>query len=183
MASNLEKIRIEKGLSQNRLAELSGVHQQTISRIEKGGTLQNLRQATKLAKALGCDPSDLIKIDSKYDKMVEAELKNIHKFLEATFELSGNNLRQSANLLNMSSDELKDFQDNATDLTTAEGLQLAFVCLFPFIARTISANIRQGQSQKAGNPKEQEVLEAFRSLSPENQERFINLIKATPLLR
>lgn len=75
MTTKLEKIRLSRGLSQNRLSELSGVHQQTISLIEKGKPIQSLRQVQKLASALNCNPSDLIEVDSGYDKMTAQELK------------------------------------------------------------------------------------------------------------
>ena len=98
MTTKLEKIRLSKGLSQNRLAELSGVHQQTISLIEKGKPIQSLRQVRKLASALNCNPSDLIEVDSGYDQMTAQELKNIHKFLQATFEFVGSAVSTTARM-------------------------------------------------------------------------------------
>lgn len=47
----LKKARLEKGLSQQQLADLSGVNQPVISNVEAGGTL-TLKQAQKLAAAL-----------------------------------------------------------------------------------------------------------------------------------
>lgn len=54
MIKELIKIRIKKGLSQRKLAKLSGLTQPNVCRIEKGGniTLSNLM---KLAEALNVE--------------------------------------------------------------------------------------------------------------------------------
>lgn len=182
MKTKLEKIRLSKGLSQNRLAELSGVHQQTISLIEKGKPIQNLRQAQKLANALNCNPSDLIEVDSGYDKMTAQDLKNIHKFLQATFEFVGADIRSSARMLGISDAELKDFQLETEDLSVNDGLMLAFFSLLPVVAKNVFSSLKVNALNTPNNDEEAEVLRAFRALTPEERERFIHLIKATPLL-
>lgn len=183
MTSKLEKIRVSRGLSQRRLEMLSGIKQQQISLIEKGKPIMNLNQAQRLAKALNCRPSELIDIDSGYDKLTESDLRNIHKFLQATFDLTGTNIRKAANLLNIDASELKDFEEETADLSVDDGLLLAFVSMFPFIAQKISTSIRQQNNLTTSDPREKEVLEAFRALSDAEKERFIHLIKATPLLK
>lgn len=57
----LREVRESKGLSQARLAKLSGVAQPTISRLEAGklGTI-NLKHLEKLARALGVNAAVLI---------------------------------------------------------------------------------------------------------------------------
>jgi transcriptional regulator with XRE-family HTH domain len=60
---NVEKLvelRINKGLSQNRLAQLSGVSQTAIWKIEHGGGA-NPATLKKLADVLGVKPVDLLK--------------------------------------------------------------------------------------------------------------------------
>lgn len=60
---SLEKIRIQRGLTQAKLAELTGIHKSTISKIERGQiqidnvTGKNLR---KLADALKVTIEDLL---------------------------------------------------------------------------------------------------------------------------
>lgn len=182
MTTKLEKIRLSKGLSQNRLAELSGVHQQTISLIEKGKPIQNLRQVRKLASALNCNPSDLVEVDKGYDQMTAQELKNIHKFLQATFEFVGSDVRTTARMLGISDAELKDFQSETEDLSVNDGLMLAFFSLLPVVAKNVFSSLDINASNVPDNNEEAEVLNAFRALTPEERERFIHLIKATPLL-
>lgn len=57
---NLQMIRKQKGISQTRLAQLSGVHRVSIVRYEEGRTTPNARNALKLARALGCTIDDLL---------------------------------------------------------------------------------------------------------------------------
>ena len=57
---NLQMIRKQKGISQTRLAQLSGVHRVSIVRYEEGRTTPNARNALKLARALGCTIDELL---------------------------------------------------------------------------------------------------------------------------
>jgi transcriptional regulator with XRE-family HTH domain len=60
---NVEKLvelRINKGLSQNRLAQLSGASQTAVWKIEQGGGA-NPATLKKLADVLGVKPVDLLK--------------------------------------------------------------------------------------------------------------------------
>ena len=56
----LLELRINKGLSQNRLAQLSGISQAAIWKIENGGGA-NPATLKKLADVLGVRPVDLLK--------------------------------------------------------------------------------------------------------------------------
>jgi transcriptional regulator with XRE-family HTH domain len=59
-------IRIERGLSQRKLATITGIGQPTISDIEHGRTNPNDRERKALAKALGVSIDDLLKpVDAK----------------------------------------------------------------------------------------------------------------------
>lgn len=183
MTSKLEKIRVERGISQSRLEIMSGVKQQQISLIERGRPINSIEQAKKLAKALNCKPGDLLDIDVPASNLETSDLKNIHKYFEATTNLTGTPLRRVADLLNLDVSELKDFRDESTILDDDDGLLLSFVALLPFVSKKISSFVRERKVVTASNDKEKEVLEAFRGLTPEEQERFIHLIKATPLIK
>ena len=58
--SKLAQVRKAQGLSQERLAELSGVHRVSIARIETGEISPNIRTLEKLADALQVAVSELI---------------------------------------------------------------------------------------------------------------------------
>lgn len=60
VARNLKIERVKRGWSQERLAEASGVGQNSISRYETGATTPGLDQAFKIASALGCSIDDLV---------------------------------------------------------------------------------------------------------------------------
>lgn len=53
VARNLKIERVKRGWSQERLAEASGVGQNSIARYETGSTTPGLDQAFKLAEAMG----------------------------------------------------------------------------------------------------------------------------------
>lgn len=62
----LAKLRKDAGLSLHKLAELSGVNYMKIHQIEVGKIKPEnitLRNAQKLATALGCEPKDLMTSD------------------------------------------------------------------------------------------------------------------------
>ncbi len=64
--SNLKNIRSQRGLSQGKLAELSGVNLRMIQYYEQGVKDINSAQAYtlyQLAKVLGCDMEDLLERD------------------------------------------------------------------------------------------------------------------------
>ena len=56
----LAELRKSKGLSQEKLAKLSGVHRVTIARMETGKISPNIRTLEKLSAALKVKVSELI---------------------------------------------------------------------------------------------------------------------------
>ena len=184
MVTKLEKMRLARGLSQRRLEELSGVHQQTISRIEKGtALLDKLTTARKLAKVLDCSPSDLIDIDAKFDTLSSEELGTFGAYLKATRELLGLNVRQAARLVGLEDSDILARESEDDTAKKDEILTIAAILYTDFINKKMSAALRVQPEPEVRNRKEGEVLDVFNSLSPEEQERFIHLIKATPLLK
>jgi transcriptional regulator with XRE-family HTH domain len=59
MRSELRRIRRAQDITQQRLAESSGVSQQTISKIENGDASPTLATASRLAQALGVHIEEL----------------------------------------------------------------------------------------------------------------------------
>ncbi len=65
----LRELRQAKGLSQVQLAELTGIDQAAISRIENGHTqAMDFDVMARLCDALGCSPGDLLKRVGKHRK-------------------------------------------------------------------------------------------------------------------
>ena len=62
---NLRAYRIRLGVSQEKLAEISGLHRTYISGLESGARNPSITIVAKLANALGVEPSDLLKRCSK----------------------------------------------------------------------------------------------------------------------
>ena len=79
LAQNLQKRRLEKGLSRNTLSEISGVSAATIAKFEQKHTI-SLSSYVSLAKALGYtrDVKELLS-QSLYNTMEELDVINKNK--------------------------------------------------------------------------------------------------------
>lgn len=58
-AANVRSLRKERGLTQERLAELSDLHMTDVARIETQGRDPGVKVVIKLARGLECEPSAL----------------------------------------------------------------------------------------------------------------------------
>jgi transcriptional regulator with XRE-family HTH domain len=58
--TNLRKTRVDKGISQEALAELAGLHRTYVSSVERGERNVTLATVEKLARALGVSMSKLM---------------------------------------------------------------------------------------------------------------------------
>lgn len=62
VSENIRKLRIKKGISQDRLSKLTDVTYNTIIKIESGANINpTIETLSKIAKALGVGVDDLIK--------------------------------------------------------------------------------------------------------------------------
>jgi transcriptional regulator with XRE-family HTH domain len=59
-AANVRRLRLERGLTQERLAELSDLHMTDVGRIERAKRDPGLRTVAKLAAGLDVSPSELL---------------------------------------------------------------------------------------------------------------------------
>jgi transcriptional regulator with XRE-family HTH domain len=59
-AANLRKVRLERGLSQERFADLSGVHRTYVGSVERGERNVSIDNMERFASALGVDLVELL---------------------------------------------------------------------------------------------------------------------------
>lgn len=60
LGQRVRALRLERHLTQERLAELSGLHYTYVSRIESGTGNVSITKLIALSRALGTSPSDLL---------------------------------------------------------------------------------------------------------------------------
>ena len=92
LGNNVKRFRLSRGLKQSELAELVGVEDKTISRIEVGGNYPSMDLLVKIANALQYDLTDFVNFNDKIiDSLCELdqdELKAIKKFVKLIDEKS-----------------------------------------------------------------------------------------------
>lgn len=71
----LSKLRVAKGLTQGKLAELAGLTQQTVSFLERGNLNMSVNTAKKLAAVLGVEWYELCEDRSKTSRSIIAEAR------------------------------------------------------------------------------------------------------------
>jgi transcriptional regulator with XRE-family HTH domain len=60
LARNLKRLRLEKGWSQEELADQAGLHRTYVSGVERGVRNPTITIVAALAKALGVSPAELL---------------------------------------------------------------------------------------------------------------------------
>jgi len=61
LASNLRRLRMAKGLSQEAYADVAGIHRTYVSDIERGARNPTITVVEKLARGLGVDVIELLR--------------------------------------------------------------------------------------------------------------------------
>lgn len=86
IGNNIKKLRLKKGLKQSELAEMVGVEDKTISRIEVGGNYPSMDLLVRLGNALECELVDFVnftdKIVESLNELSKEDLKTIEKFVD-----------------------------------------------------------------------------------------------------
>ena len=82
---NIKKCRLSRGLKQSELAELVGVEDKTISRIEVGGNYPSMNLLVRISEVLNYDLTHLVNvkdtIDYSLNELTRDEMKAIKKFI------------------------------------------------------------------------------------------------------
>ena len=87
IGENLRNLRKSRGFKQHELAELAGVEDKTISRIEVGGNYPSVALMVKLAEILYCELIDLVRtgeekpLQSVFNELNTTEIKAVKKFI------------------------------------------------------------------------------------------------------
>ena len=82
MGYRIAKRRTELGMSQEELAEHSGMSRVSVGRIENGEQIPRSHTAEKLCKALGITMNDLYQADSEQPPTLDTQLQSLRNGLE-----------------------------------------------------------------------------------------------------
>lgn len=85
LLSNIKSIRLEKGYSQENIAEVLGIDVSNYGRIENGVTDLKMKQFVKIAEFLHISPIDLFTYPKKF---VDSEKIEKNEKCSVTFEVS-----------------------------------------------------------------------------------------------
>ena len=92
IGNNVKRFRLSRGLKQSELAEMVGVEDKTISRIEVGGNYPSMDLLVRLSAVLKYDLTEFVNFkDAITDSLCELskdEIKTIKKFIKLVEEKS-----------------------------------------------------------------------------------------------
>lgn len=85
IGNNVRRLRIQKGLKQSELAELVGVEDKTISRIEVGGNYPSVDLLVRMSEALNCELTEFVnftdKVAESLSELSKDDLKTLKKIV------------------------------------------------------------------------------------------------------
>lgn len=90
IGNNLKRLRRLKGLKQSELAELVGVEDKTISRIEVGGNYPSMDLLVRMAEALDIELTEFVnfsdKVTESLSEFTKDDIKVIKRFISILSE-------------------------------------------------------------------------------------------------
>jgi transcriptional regulator with XRE-family HTH domain len=84
----LTRLRVERGWSQQRLADESGVNKATVNQIERGRRSPNLETLEKLAEALGTEMAEFFPKAQASLPDFNGQERRVHEFVEVVFTVA-----------------------------------------------------------------------------------------------
>lgn len=85
MGIKIYKLRVQRGMNEEELAEKAQLSRFTVSKLEQGKTKPTANTLYKVIQALECTPNYLFGVNCEYafiEKMTPAELKKLNDFFE-----------------------------------------------------------------------------------------------------
>lgn len=102
--NKLKQIRKSKGLTQDKLAEISGIHRNSIGNWERGKNLPKFEETKKIADALGVSIQDLIDDNT--------EIKNSENSENEDFTYWGGVINQTQKVINRGNEHEMSIVEN-----------------------------------------------------------------------
>lgn len=142
LAKKLRHIRKERGLNQETLAQMSGLEQSLISKLERG-VIQKTTGLVSLANALRCNPNWLDSGDGPMDATGEASGSPSNQALAriGSADAATNSVATGAEIVEMISDKLGALTDDQRKDMSAKLAALALAPDSPTLKKSISESL------------------------------------------
>jgi transcriptional regulator with XRE-family HTH domain len=166
-ASNIRELRIERGLSQQDLADMTGYKSRSsINKIEKGVTMVTLPQAQKIANALGVALEAIV-----------PSLKHTKTYYKTDIPVQEETSEQSDDEAGFVIDEQKNAYFNKENMirhlsSRNDDVGKAFSRLVYAMAKVE----KMQAEEKEVNAIEKEALDKIRRLTPNNRQLLFNMM-------
>lgn len=191
MKNEIEKLRKTRGLSQAKLADLAGMTQQSICRVESGERDISISEGIRIASVLGCKVKDLI-IANQAEHSALGNIEDLSQFatpgtLVTTIrKKSGVSIDSIASSLGISKATYNKIEEDSdttgglkpTELSYNKALDICTIILMLRNFNMISKNMTASQKDRTLTEDQEQIINTYDSLAKADKSRALLLLKS-----
>lgn len=187
MKYELAKLRKTRGFSQAKLAEITGLTQQSIFRIENGERDIDISEALRIASALRCKIKDIVVCNTEEQSAFD-DLDNLNRIAAPSVLLksirlkAGVSIENIAAALNISKAAYIHYEEeNASDNDNRAYAKILDICTIILMLRSFSSiteNLKDKMSGRKLSEDQEEILNIYDSLAKADKTRAQILMKS-----
>ncbi len=186
MKYELAKLRKTRGFSQAKLAEITGLTQQSIFRIENGERDLNISEALRIASALRCKIKDIVVCNTEEQSALD-DLDNLNRIAAPSALLksirlkAGVSIEDVAAALNISKAAYIHYEETPSDSDNRAYEKVLDICTIILMLRSFSAITENLNDRTSGcklSEDQEEILNVYDSLAKADKTRAQMLMKS-----
>ncbi len=186
MKYELAKLRKTRGFSQAKLAEITGLTQQSIFRIENGERDLNISEALRIASALRCKIKDIVVCNTEEQSALD-DLDNLNRIAAPSALLksirlkAGVSIEDVAAALNISKAAYIHYEETPSDNDNRAYEKVLDICTIILMLRSFSAITENLNDRTSGcklSEDQEEILNVYDSLAKADKTRAQMLMKS-----
>lgn len=186
MKYELAKLRKTRGFSQAKLAEITGLTQQSIFRIENGERDLNISEALRIASALRCKIKDIVVCNTEEQSTFD-DLDNLNRIAAPSALLksirlkAGVSIEDVAAALNISKAAYIHYEETPLDNDNRAYEKVLDICTIILMLRSFSAITENLNDRTSGcklSEDQEEILNVYDSLAKADKTRAQMLMKS-----